>query len=356
MKIIIEEVHDMNALSKKLILVTFVIAVCWLLTGCANNYAIYEGISDALIDASDMEMIGTSQMTDIPETGIQDTIDVAYDQDTQSTESLYEPYDPEKEFDYLVYALKTFLVHSRSQFLMMESTYENKFDMAVYSGCALYVEFDPHEYYYVCAYSDSGHEYEFRDFCCIDGYTWEEFDHERDITDRHDGSDFVAAFQINKSFFCLNILSEGERSVDMEHYQIYTPEFVDGINTSSPLLINQSYLYFYSSDCLSEYHVLKTPYVIYHSKDCYYHKSVALPVVELDDKDFVQVLLNTTQPDGITNENKTLEKNFGKYYDDAMRLMITGKHSITDQDGTVRQYGLLGMEEISEIIKSQGEK
>ena len=81
-----------------------------------------------------------------------------------------------------------------------------------------------------------------------------------------------------------------------------------------------------------------------------------MSLMELDEAHYVKIHLSTLSSDGKTTDNEFLPEYFGKYYDDAMRFMIAGKYSLTDQYGNVNEYGLLKAKDIAEIIKMQGDK
>ena len=117
----------------------------------------------------------------------------------------------------------------------------------------------------------------------------------------------------------------------------------------------EAFLYFYSDNTVSKYHQCNNPAIIYHSTDCYYHQSVVLPLMELDNAYYVKIHTSTHTPDGNTSENGFLPEYFGKYYDDALRFMIAGKYNWTDRYGNVNEYGLLKAEDIAEIIKTKGD-
>ena len=336
---------------KALLPLFFLLASCLLLSACDLSNVSFEAQSqNELAPSNTDDTVENSQATDIHTEVVQETSDPLPEDTSQPITLADDTYDPEKEFDYLIHTLKTYLGHLKYESSGLENTYENKFDSAKESGKVLFVEFNPNAYYYVCAYSDSGHEYEFYDQCCIDSYTWVKFEDEQELKDSYDGKDFVVSFQINKTLSCVNMLDEKDASADMEHYRIYSPEFVDGVNTSEPLEFAEAFLYFYSDNTVSKYHQCNNPAIIYHSTDCYYHKSVVLTLMELDTENYVKIHLSTHMSDGKTTENGFLPEYFGKYYNDAMRVMITGTHNVTDQYGNVNEYGLLRIEDIVQII------
>lgn len=341
---------------KALLPLLFLLASCLLLSACDLSNVSFETQSqNELAPSNTDDTVENSQATDIHTEVVQETSDPLPENTSQPITLADDTYDPEKEFDYLIHTLKTYLGHLKYESSGLENTYENKFDSAKESGKVLFVEFNPNAYYYVCAYSDSGHEYEFYDQCCIDRYTWVKFEDEQELKDSYDGKDFVVSFQINKTLSCVNMLDEKDASADMEHYRIYSPEFVDGVNTSEPLEFAEAFLYFYSDNTVSKYHQCNNPAIIYHSTDCYYHQSVVLPLMELDNAYYVKIHTSTHTPDGNTSENGFLPEYFGKYYDDALRFMIAGKYNWTDRYGNVNEYGLLKAEDIAEIIKTKGD-
>ena len=348
---IIKGVCDMIGQNRYITILLLALTICMLLTACA--YDAVNGEDDSMVSETANETTVTEIETDTTSVLDNETIDTTVDDSEQTTVIEQEPYDPEKEYDYLIHALKVYIKNLNIHYSMVESTYETKFDKAVISGIALYVSFDPNDYYFVCAYSDSGHEYEFWDQCCLDDYTWVRFDSEQDIVEYYNDEKFVVCFQINRTISCINLLSEDGTGTDMEHFQIFWPEFSEGINIAAPFTCDETYLYFYSNYA-TEYHLRYEPVVIYHSSDLYYHKAVILSLKEVDGVDCLRVFLKMKRPDGSLSENAYLQEYFGKYYDNAMSfMMMNGKHSVTEQDGTVYEYGLLKIDDVTELMKSR---
>ena len=330
--------------------ILLLLAASVLFSACA--YDAVNGAQDTSVPEDRTEESISEQATDSGDYGDTSELiqDATHENTEQTTASEQEPYDPSKEFDYLIYALKTYIRHMSFSFLLLENSYEDKFNMAAESGCALYVTLDPESAYYVCAYSGSDHENEFWNQCCLDDYTWVSFSNEQDIVEEYNGEDFVVCFRIYKTLSCVNILSENNDEMDMEYFQLYWTQFAQDTNTPADLTDSQSFIYFYSKGA-GEYHQRYNPYVVYHSEDIYYHKNVTLMLTEMDGTDYVRVLLKTRLPDESIRENATLKNSFGTYYDNAMDKMATGLHSVTDQDGTVREYGLLSVASIALMIK-----
>ncbi len=153
----------------------------------------------------------------------------------------------------------------------------------------------------------------------------------------------LAAFQLNRASLVKDILSDESAVPHMEHFQRYKPEFNNGFNTKEALFFDGIYIYLNSSDQAN----------VYHSKSSKnpYHPFVTIPCVYIDEQYYIPLKLYKVNTDG-KRYDSNISWDLGKYYDAMMEIMVTGKYSKTEKNGSVSHYGLFEITEfVNEIIK-----
>ncbi len=323
------------------------LTICMLLTACA--YDAVNGEDDSMVSEAANETTVTEQETDTTNVLDNETIDTTDEASEQTTVIGQEPYDPEKEFDHLTHALTAYLEHLKYNFDMPNNNYETKMNHIKRGNQGLYVKFNSEEFYFVCAYSHSGHESEREDYCCKTLYKWVRFDNADEIVEYYGDNKFVVAFQINKSLFCKDIFTMESATVNMEHYQTYMPVFVEGVNIAQGLTFGETYVYIYPNDMIFDYCLFQNPRMIYHSFDCYYHDWVVFRCVEIGDIDYLKVHLHYEREDGHSGD-LNIHSEFGEYYEDLMRVMITDQYSEYDKLGYRYDCGLFMIDDLINII------
>lgn len=332
----------MNKDHRFITIMLFALAVCMLLTACAYDAVNGENESQNPHDTSDtVQTTQDPETTGLLETEPQDTTEEPQD----TTEKVQQPDEFEASglSKYLIIELTDCL----ENYLVEVNPAELSFAMTLsvikqYGRQSLHVKFDANDYYYACAYYNPADEHSESSgpYCCVHEYTWVKFESAEQITQTYQELGLVAAFQINKALFCHAIGAEGGLSEKMEHYQQYTPAFLDGVNVAEPIVFDRSYVYLNGSTLETVYFTAeKEPYG-WIGFDC----------VDVRGKLYVPLELYTVNSDG-TRYNHDLENEFDTYYDDVMSVMVMDQYSVCDERGNTTYYGLLSVEDISSIIR-----
>ena len=258
----------------------------------------------------------------------------------------------------LINSIKDFLYSLNLDVSIVDITLADKFDMIKNGAQPLHVKFDPTEYYYVCAYFD-GHcrwedkcdsehcETEKATYCCHDEYVWVGFDSEKDIPEYYNDGRLVAAFQVNKTLFNRDLLSDEGQVPKFEHYQMYQPTFVDGFNVAAPIHFEETFIYLNVSGADT----------VYYGYDRYRDKLnwEKVSCVEIDGEYYYKKQLSVLYQDGryssYSGEDSVLRSIFKNYYDYLMNVMITDDYSEISVNGNTCYYGLIRLEDIAKIFK-----
>ena len=204
---------------------------------------------------------------------------------------------------------------------------------------ALHVEFNKSEYYFVCAYYNTGHNYETIDYCCATNYTWVKFDDPKEVGEKYKDLSFVVAFQINKASFVADILTKDAVVPNIEHFQKYSPNFNNGLNTNDAITFDTNFIYLNSSNDKD----------VYHSMSAYNNEYITIPCIYLNERYYITKVLYTIYADGTRSDNNIIS-DFGKYYDTLVNIMDTTSYSVTDEKGRTTFYGLIEINAFSNCI------
>ena len=205
----------------------------------------------------------------------------------------------------------------------------------------LLVQFNPEEFYFVCGYynvTDDQLENEKIFYSNVEEYIWVKFENANEIREFYKDKKFIVAFQINKSLFVKDILSDNVSVSNVEHFSIYETEFSEEYNINVAVNFEKSLIYLNSSNkpC------------VYYSDSYIKHNLEILPCVELDGEYYISVWTHTVRENGdVTYSN--LEAAFEKYYDDLIEIMQTDKYSETKSE-YVHYYGLFDIEEFVDAV------
>ncbi len=244
--------------------------------------------------------------------------------------------------DDLVTELTLYLQQFHTDHDLVDTSFSIKLDQIIERGSIpLCVTFDPNDYYFACAYYNDPHDQDLIEktaFCCAGEYTWVGFENESDITEVYKNAPLVVIFQINRAADCRNILSSGDPTQTVEHFQIYIL-YEEYVQDSLPFTIDDTFIYLTS----------KKQDVVYYTKDHYSNAHVTFPLVEVDGTMYISQPLSRTYPDGERYE-WDLEWAFGEYYDKLIAVMITGRYSVTSANDSITHYGLFKIEDVSDII------
>ena len=200
----------------------------------------------------------------------------------------------------------------------------------------LHVSIDPDKYYYVCAYYNNDHDES--SYCCVSEYTWVRFANKKDIREKFRGKSFVIAFQINSACFIRDIASNNDSTPIIEHYTVYTPEFVRGKNIADSLYCYEAYLYPIGKDI---------NYVL-DSVNRTYRNSVALSCIEIENEWYFMYLDSATYS-GRDTDHTDFQLEFGKYYEDLFNVIEDKKYSETNGKWT-KEYVLIDLNEFANVV------
>ncbi len=201
----------------------------------------------------------------------------------------------------------------------------------------LYAKLDPDDYYFVCAYCAQPCENEESIFCCIDSYVWVSFRAQGEIPESYMGNSFVAAFQINRSAQCRDLLDGTEAS--LESYRRYTPQFGLGYNIAWLLKVEDTLLF---TQCTGDDSRL------YACLSDSLHTEYDLPYIELDGQGYVTIALYRIS-EGVEYAFD-LQEDLGEYYGAIMERIVRNGEYVTEEDDVQVHYGLLKIEDIPALI------
>ena len=245
----------------------------------------------------------------------------------------------------LIRSLTKYLQEFWMEFDMLDTSVEIKIDEIKKGKQPLLVDFDPLNYYFVCGYYNVTHDGdEASNYCCVTEYTWVRFANANEITERYKGENIVVAFQINKAASVKDIQSETADVPNVEHFQMYTPNFDNGVNTNPSVLFDQVFIYLNSSDKSN----------VYHSVSVYNHEWVTLPCVKMDGQVYIMVPLYTIRSNG-DHYSEAPARDLGKYYDALMNIMEPEPYGITRDNGAINFYGLFEVGNFADGILKDSE-
>lgn len=248
------------------------------------------------------------------------------------------PMELQREDD-LVCVLVDYLRERLMEHDMPDTTMATKITQIQNGTQALHIGFDSSNCYFVCAYSENVHEYEAYACCCIADYTWVKFESAYSIVEKYNNANFVIAFQVEKASFVTDILSENASVPNVEHFQVYTPAFGDGLNTNPSLTFNEVYIYLNSSDKSN----------VYHTTTAWDRNVIMIPGVCFEQQYYITIYLRTIFADGRRDDSNVAAR-FGKYYDALTSIMDTEKYSVTDEKGNTVFYGLIKITDFAKFL------
>ena len=235
----------------------------------------------------------------------------------------------------LISTLSEFLRDFYISYEIPSFSFEGKINLCKNGANAIFATFSD-KCYYVAAYCIETHDHT-EGFSCYDKLTWVGFKNADQICEEWEEKTFVAAFQINPAELCMNILTN-ECDIVMEHFAYYQPEFKDGTALVPEISFDRSFIIITESDNKN----------IYYTSKASSHEPFSLDCTEIRGEYYINYLMNTQWNSGKFVE-KDLKDDFGLYYEDLVKVMITDKYSETD-DKKTSKYGLFRMEDISTII------
>ena len=245
----------------------------------------------------------------------------------------------------LVYTLAEYWDNYFASVDTRSTSLPTKFDRIKTEKQALHVFFDPSNYYYVCGYYNPTHSHNERN-CCVWEYNWVKYESETEILEYYDDMKCRVVFQINKEASATDIVSGEKVTANVEYFQLYTPVFVDGINTAACTLFENNFIYLHSPDSG----------ILYDNYDNFYiriHDNRTLPHVYFEGEYYISIYLNTVRPNQAFNIEETLSlrrSSFGEYYDKIIDVMDIEKYSVLCENGDVKYYGLVSFEDFANRV------
>ncbi len=249
-----------------------------------------------------------------------------------------EPTGPIDEWQVLIDELISYLKYYESEDIKVEMyrvtyTVEDYIDRIKRGAVPLHAVFDAaSEKYYVCAYYnfEEGHN-EKSSFCCSENYTWVKYDKASDITEYHGEEKFYLAFQLDRAGSVTNILTDETSDIKLDHFQLYDPEFENGVNIADELVTEKSFIY--SKATIGR----RTTFYFHpyssHDFNCIYLEGEYYITVRTYD-----------------NIYEHLGKQFGEYADALFEIMDTERYSVTLDDGTVQLYAIFEIGEFTDAV------
>lgn len=251
----------------------------------------------------------------------------------------------------LVVTLVAYLDQYMTDYELIGRTFSKKIDDIKAGIQPLHVAFDPSNYYFVCGYYNSSSEYGDIGYRSCNEYTWVGYKNESDVKEYYSDMKWAVVFQINKALTIADIVS-GEKDVPtMEHFQIYTPMFDNGVNIAAPFIFDDTFIYLNYPNCYLN-RFSQSNSTMYYCKSIYYHTMNTIPCVYLDGDCHLSFHLYTVYSDAERSEADDYTYSFGQYYDVLMSLMVKDKYSITDEKGRENFYGTIMVDDfVNDILK-----
>lgn len=230
---------------------------------------------------------------------------------------------------------------------MIESPFCSKMGNIKSGAYAYQVAFDSENYYYICGYYNSTHEFEDYESvykCCVDKYNWVKFESPEEISEYYNGEKLIVAFQINKARFVKNIFSDSVDVPQIEHFQIYDAVFENGLNIKDSICFDEMFIYLtHSKDSVE-----------FHSVSSVEHRWITIYCVDINGESYIAIPLCRETSIG-SGYSWDLEWEFGEYYNALTEILIKDRYSEKDKNDTVYYYGLLDFDEFGRVIFSKVE-
>jgi hypothetical protein len=254
---------------------------------------------------------------------------VNLDDDGFNDKNIIELNANDKDKD-LILSLIDYFTWKRLSLDMISLTIEEKIDRFKNAEQILLVDYNPLDYYFVCAYSDAHYEVEKASYCCIEDYTWVKYKNVSDIQEYYNGKKIIQAFQLNNASLVTDICSDEASTPHMEHFMGYKPKFENGINVNEAVVFDKIYVYLNSSDKAKVYDSWssKTPYHPYITFDC----------ILLDNQYYILELTHYVINGIYYDMTDTIIIEYGNYYDTLMEVMILDKYSVDRNDDEMSYY------------------
>lgn len=223
---------------------------------------------------------------------------------------------------------------------------EFKLDLLVKDDShALYVKFDPTQYYYLCGYYTHPTKDESIFFLNCYSYIWLAFDDASNIPETYLGCELVAMVQINRAAHCWDIFDENKTPLQQENFRVIgLPAFENGRCICEPVAVDMALLF---HNCTGAESSRREYSGIYY----YRYKLCDFLCIELDGQAYMLIEQYTETADG-SRRDHDLQNELGKYYDAIMPNLDDEEYTLTQENGSVVHYALLKIENIPDLFKN----
>lgn len=222
-----------------------------------------------------------------------------------------------------------------------ELNLKSRIDKINAGAMPLFASFDTKSNYFVCAYYNADHEYDETSYCCADNYTWVKAQRADCIPETYGGAPHVVSFQINTAPTVADLTGRAESVPSLGHFQMYSPEFIGGVNKKAALDYDTPIIYLNGSKDTA----------VYVSSYSYNFDYNTLPYVTLDGRVYITALRYTVARDGTRREND-LRNDLGRYYDALTGIMQSENHSV-EASGTTSVYALFELGEFIDTVTAK---
>ena len=221
---------------------------------------------------------------------------------------------------------------------MPPQTFEQRIDSIKGGTQALHVGFESStNYYFMCGYYETQHDRHYY----ADKYVWVKYEKEDEILEYYNDKKMVVAFQINEALFVTDILPSEKSVPNVEHFQIYDTEFVDGINVNAPDDFCDTFIY------LNHYNMSD----VFCCTDVANSTVYSFQCVLYDYEYYVIDHTLTVCSNGSEYKND-FKKDYGKYCDALMEIMIAERGVAIIEDDALHFYGLFPVDDFAnEVLK-----
>ena len=206
----------------------------------------------------------------------------------------------------------------------------------------LLVEIDPDSFYFICCYSDVDRVDEMLNFYQNSfEYTWVKYEKSNEIKEIYNEKKVIEVFQINSAYLIQDIVSNDAESIRLERFQLFSKEFINGLNVSPAKVVNKAFIYLNETDSDTIYYSERSS--VYNTIDC----------TKIENHYYIELFLYQIDLDGEKSDYGFLEWNLGEYYEQITKL-ITNEYSVYSGDdslgleGCTHYYGLVDVEELAD--------
>ena len=255
----------------------------------------------------------------------------------------------------LIVSLLAYLKQYGVEYSIMDVSFSDKINGIKNGAQPIHVAFSPSDYYFVCGYYNVPNEHDEYLYCCAPEYTWVGYKSENEIQEYLNEMRCVVVFQMNKAITVTNLLDPNAAPLNMEHFQMYKPEFENGINVGAPVVFDETFIFLDEFSYIGNTTSRFKENIMYHSTEWYYHENESISCIALDSGYCLPVYLTTLKDGEALNMEDALSSNLiisylGDYYDVAIAVIGTQKYHIVNKNGRVTYYGVIPLEDFVNTI------